>query len=261
VPLPSGYNAHVADGSGETCIACGGAGWRIETRDGREVAVQCGCRSSRQREALVRAAGIPARYTHCTIDDFEIWEPGDPTLVQARRRTREFVDSWAKRPPERGLLFMGAVGCGKTHLAVAALHELVRVRGLRGVYANFIELVQALQLSFDGGGRSRDEIITPVVEADLLVLDELGAGKMTPWVQDLLYFVINSRYMTKRVTLCTTNFSDFTPSGDERLRTVETLADRIGAALRSRLHEMCDLVDIRCSDYRARSAPGRRRSG
>ena len=41
------------------------------------------------------------------------------------------------------------------------------------------------------------------------MLDELGAGKTTQWVMDLLYYLVNTRYLEERVTIFTTNFSDF----------------------------------------------------
>jgi DNA replication protein DnaC len=155
---------------------------------------------------------------------------------------------------------MGAAGCGKTHLAVAALRELILGKGVRGLYVNFLELVQQLQMTFDGGGRNREEILSPPVEAEALVLDELGAGKLSPWVMDLLYYVINSRYMSRRVTLCTTTYSDFAAGAGSSPRVDESLTDRISAPLRSRLYEMCELVDIRCGDYRARRAGSRGRA-
>ncbi len=189
--------------------------------------------------------------------------------MAARRSTREFVDSYPG--VDKGLLFVGSVGTGKTHLAVAALRELVETKGVRGVYLNALELVQQLQMSFDGGGASREEILAPITEAELLVLDELGAGRLTDWVRDLLYYVINSRYMAQRVTIFTSNYLDggATPmarAGEERHGSTdaliasgqlkpasyeETLADRISARLRSRLFEMCDLVELRGQDYRA----------
>lgn len=260
--------------AGDVCGRCGGTGWVVERRDEREIAVRCECARERAREASLRASRIPARYAHCTLDGFEIWGSEKNFLVSAKRKTQEFVDLYPR--VEKGLLFMGETGCGKTHLAVAALRELVLDKGARGLYANAVELIIELQMSFDaGGGRSRDAIIMPIVEAEVLVLDELGGGKLSPWVMDILYYIINSRYMAKRLTLCTTNFSDFPktapvdrgsgqrqsmelPDGDDRLRLSETFADRITAPLRSRLYEMCDLVDIRSGDYRARNAPGRR---
>ncbi len=246
----------------------------IERRQGVEVAVRCACRSRGRTAALLAAASIPSRYQHCTIDGFEIWsaDPGARNLqVQARRRTREFVDCYPR--VEQGLLYMGAVGTGKTHLAVAALRELIETKSAKGQYVNFLELVQQLQMSFDGVGPSREEILAPVTSAELLVLDELGAGRLTEWVRDLLYYVINSRYMAGRLTLFTTNYLDSPPPlrGAESLpaasrpggaaeRWQETLADRISERLRSRLFEMCEVVELRGEDYRARTSRGGRRS-
>jgi DNA replication protein DnaC len=240
-----------------------------------EVAVRCACRRDRKVDGLLAAARIPPRYKHCTVESFEVWsqdKASNNLQAKARRRTREFIDCYPK--VERGLLYMGNVGTGKTHLAVAALQELILTKGAQGVYSNFLELVQQLQMSFDGGGASREEILGPVTEADVLVLDELGAGRLTEWVRDLLYYVINTRYMANRVTFFTTNYLDSPqpprgaargPDGADGYRSIsgeavggdrwqETLADRISERLRSRLFEMCDVIELRGEDYRARSS-------
>jgi DNA replication protein DnaC len=250
----------VATARDESCPICRGTGWAIERREGREVAVRCRCRAARQESTLLAASRIPPRYGACTLDNFDPeWDPGSPSLPQALRATRAFVADYPQ--VRRGLLFMGPVGIGKTHLAVAALREIVLKHGARGIYVNFLELVQALQMSFDGGTRTREEIMSPVIEADLVVLDELGAGKLTPWVMDLMYLVINSRYSQSRITLATSNFLDTSKStASQDLSQVqttpsrtsaytETLADRIGAPARSRLYEMCDFIDMRGAKY------------
>jgi DNA replication protein DnaC len=250
------------------CPICADTGWTIENRDGTEVAMRCSCRRRLDPSALLKVSRIPPRYQHCTVEGFEVWEPkpGGHLQVKAKRLTREFIDAYPG--VERGLLFMGNVGTGKTHLAVAALKEIVASKGARGLYVNAIELVQQLQISFDGGGPTREAILSPVTEAELLVLDELGAGRLTEWVRDLLYYVINSRYMGKRLTICTTNFLDKAqpprhgtppvPYGGEpgesggAERWTENFADRISERLRSRLFEMCDVVELYGQDYRAR---------
>lgn len=256
----SRYNTPVADQPGAQCAECGGSGWRIEKRDGYEFASRCSCVGRRDPDRALRAAGIPERYMHCTVDSFELWDPGNPSLGRAKKLTREFIDEFPAR--ERGLLFYGSSGTGKTHLAVAALRELILEKGVRGHYVNLLELVQRLMMTFDAGGAARQEILDPVVEADVLVLDELGAGKVTPWVLDLLYFLVNSRYMNRRMTLCTTNYKDG-PGGESDLTVEpgtnqyraatmarETLADRIGVPLRSRLYEMCEEVWLQGRDFR-----------
>jgi DNA replication protein DnaC len=261
------------------CPECRDTGFKIEERDGLHLAVRCECRRTKNHDALLRASRIPPRYMHCTVENFEIWEPAplDHLQRQARSHTREFIDCYPA--VDKGLLFMGGVGTGKTHLAVAALQELTRTKGVHGLYVNALDLVQQLQMSFDGSGPGREAILAPVTEADLLVLDELGAGKLSEWVRDLLYYVINSRYMAKRVTVCTANDLDG-PQASVRRGPVElashgptdatdlggtsygpeSLADRISLRLRSRLYEMCEVIELRGDDYRAcrLAAPGRR---
>jgi DNA replication protein DnaC len=221
------------------------------------VAVRCRCRRERRRGALLAAARIPARYLSCSLDTFEIWDGSNPSLAQALRATREFVDAYPAGG--KGILYMGPAGIGKTHLAVAALKEVVLSKGARGLYVNFLALVQELQMSFDGGGPRREEILGPVVDSHLVVLDELGAGKLSPWVSELVYYVVNSRYMARRITLVTTNYLDYPKAAGQ-----ESLEDRVTVPVRSRLFEMCELLDMRAGkqggDYRQFKNPhgGRR---
>ena len=223
------------------CPECGGTGWVLVERDGVEVARHCRCFEERQRQKLLAGAQIPARYAHCSLDNFELWDRENPTLARALRIVQEFVDLYPSA--EKGLLLMGPVGTGKTHLAVAALKALITDRGAAGRFVDFTSLVLDIQMTFDGPGTAR-EILAPLLAADVLVLDELGAGKATPWVMDLLYYLVNSRYLERKVTIFTTNYLD-TPKGN-----LEALADRVSARIRSRLYEMCRRVELRGDDYR-----------
>src|SRR4029077_13305470 len=154
----------------------------------------------------------------------------------------------------RGLLLMGGCGAGKTHLAVAALVEIINSgKPGRVLFCNFQDLIQEIQASFDAEAAvSKSEILRPLLEVDLLVLDELGSQKPTQFVQDVLYYVINSRYNTERATIFTTNYFDDASVDGQRLQ------DRIGDRLRSRLHEMTELISMRgVSDYRTENKQSR----
>ncbi|HEX8088278.1 MAG TPA: ATP-binding protein [Blastocatellia bacterium] len=140
---------------------------------------------------------------------------------------------------------MGPCGIGKTHLSVAILHGLIE-KGVPCLFYDFGSLLKEIQKSYNTISQTSEmEVLAPVYEAEVLVLDELGASKPTEWVCDTLRQIIGRRYNDRKLTILTTNYTD-TP-GDSRH---ETLEDRIGARLRSRLFEMCKTVVMEGEDYR-----------
>ena len=153
-----------------------------------------------------------------------------------------------------GLLFSGTNGVGKTHLAVAALRELVAAKGARGEFWDFHELMREIKRSFDPETKTTEmQVLDPVVEIDILLLDDLGAWKITDWMNDTLFYILNSRYLAQRPTLITTNFQDVSAreaADADRLVRREFLVDRIGQRLRSRLAEMCLPVVLDGADFR-----------
>ena len=227
-----------------TCPRCAGSGWVPAPGDDLRVE-PCGCQGDLRRQQRLAAAHIPKRYAHCTLDTFR---DSSTVLRNAKKKVQEFVDLWPDTPDGKGLLLMGGCGAGKTHLAVAALIEVVNSgKPGRVLFTNFQELIQEIQASFDSDqAPGKAEIMRPLLEADLLVLDELGSQKPTQFVQDILYYVINTRYNEELTTIFTTNYLDHQPEAKQ-----ERLEDRIGVRLRSRLAEMADRIDFTgATDYR-----------
>ena len=131
---------------------------------------------------------------------------------------------------ERGLLFMGTVGVGKTHLAVSILKSLTE-RGFGCLFYEFGSLLKEIQDSYNTSTRSSElGVLAPVLKTEVLVLDELGNSKPTDWVLDTMADIINTRYNDKKLTIFTTNYPDErTGDGKETLRTASVSASGRGS--------------------------------
>ena len=251
--------------SSPACPACGGTGWkRMEASGVSNRVTRCQCRIDARAARLLESANIPARYEHCTLADFATdFSGAHRSLAAARLAAGRFVEEY---PLEKaGLLFIGPIGTGKTHLAVGIIQELVRSKGVRCLFSDYRELLKEIQNSYNPSVQTTElEILQPVFEAEVLVLDELGAVKPTEWVWDTVGHILNSRYNEKKTTIITTNFPNLPPGELQAGRAGsaadaakyaarnETLGDRITERMRSRLHEMCRVVQLEGSDFRLR---------
>jgi DNA replication protein DnaC len=239
----------------------------IVKANGTRAVETCECQVEQRATRLLNRAAIPARYEHCSLDSYEANFPGaDRSLSAAHLMARRFVDGYPATTAGRGLLLTGSIGVGKTHLAVGILHSLIVEKGVHGLFCDYRELLKQIQHSYNPQVATTEmEILQPVFDAEVLVLDELGAAKPTDWVWDTVALVLNTRYNDKRTTLITTNYSDQPPggasggSGASRATREETLGDRIGERMRSRLSEMCVTVEMRGEDFRQKV--GRARFG
>ncbi len=223
------------------CQSCEDRGWIVRTDEtGVDRAAPCDCARRRGLDIGLGAARIPERYRHCTIHNFSSL---NDTLARAKKVAEEFVRDWPQN--EAGLLISGPCGSGKTHLAVGILQELIRGRHADALYVDCALLVRQLQDSFSADGASRPEILRPVESAQVLLLDDLGSSKASEWVRDTFAGIINVRYNASRLTLITTRFPDAAAAPSEL-----TLEQQVGAAVRSRLYEMCTTHRIEAEDFR-----------
>ena len=249
-----------------TCPICGGTGWRAVVGSKERAVVRCECRVKSRADRLLAGAKIPTRYEHCELGTFK-YDPEnaeDGKLGAARLAAGRFVEEY---PIEKtGLLFVGTVGVGKTHLAVGIIQALIRDKGVPCLFCDYRELLKSIQNSYNASVQATEmEILRPVFDAEVLVLDELGAVRSTEWVFDTVNYILNSRYNENKTTIITTNFPDkpeqeslddsvsISQSAAAKAARRETLGDRIGERMRSRLHEMCKKVEIEGRDYRLHS--------
>jgi DNA replication protein DnaC len=245
-------NFELDDDAG-VCPKCLGAGVVVEDEDGVPRARACDCRRTDGTTRRLAALGIPSRYKNCSLDNFGIIEGfTHPSVVRAYRQARSYVDNYPA--VDAGLLFMGPVGVGKTHLAAGIIQELIFKKGANCRWCDFSDLLAEVKKRYAGSTFDEYAVLEPLVAAEILLVDDLGSMKIRDWTLDILSYVINQRYVNKRLVIATTNFLDEPADAGETLgeftRAEETLADRIGPRLRSRLHEICKTVLMKGKDYR-----------
>lgn len=239
------------------CPICGGTGLVQEVNAaGRQVTRGCACQEAERERKRLTAAQIPERYGECTLDGYDPSFPGaDGSLREALLTARRFVEAYPVDTAGKGLLFAGSIGVGKTHLAVGVLRRLVQERGARGLFCDYRELLKRIQNSYNPQVNTTElELLRPVFAAEVLVLDDLGAQKPNEWVWDTVALILNTRYNNRQSTIITTNFADLPAGGAasdaERAAREQSLGDRVGDRMRSRLAEMCVRVEMSGRDFR-----------
>jgi DNA replication protein DnaC len=225
------------------------------TRDaqGDRVAAVCSCRLARQALRRVERANIPRRHEDAALSEYHThMASAHESLKMALTTAQYFVGDYPHKTDGRGLMFVGLAGLGKTYLAVGVLRALIDEKGCQGLFCDYGDLLKQIQNSYNPRSETTEfELLRPVIEAEVLVLDDLGSTKPTAWVFDTVAQILNSRYNHKRTTIITTNFANCAPGA--AVGAQETLGDRIGERMRSRLAEMCLSVELQGEDFRQRA--------
>jgi len=235
------------------------------------VAVPCDCGMHERAGRVMERARIPKRYEHCDFESY-VTDLADGKSYTSRqteslKHAKLTVQAFTRDYPggdQAGLLLMGNSGVGKTHLAVAALKELLR-RGHSGYFCEYGALLREIQNSYRSESEvSEVNLLDPILSVEVLVIDDLGCIKPSDWVRDTIAYILNTRYVEAsrdlshpRCTIITTNYLDSSdekeavlPNGRKIVTHKDILEDRIGDRMRSRLFEMCRTVEVLAPDFR-----------
>lgn len=200
-------------------------------------------RRNARMESLRERSGLSKRvrnYTFVTFDPYA----NPPQSMKAAEKVENYLKNWDKnREDGRGLYLCGDVGTGKTHLAVAVMNELMR-KQVPALFVTVPELLDNLRGAYMVPGRDLDEWMESVKNADLLVLDDLGAEKPTAWVQERIFVIVNHRYREALPTIFTSNIGP------------KELGAKLGERTASRIVAMTEGIELEGDDYR--EAEGRR---
>jgi DNA replication protein DnaC len=250
--------------SDTVCARCGGTGFIIVEHANISGAEPCDCRAQGRAARLEDRSQIPALYRHASFDNFVV--PGIENPVARRELTtvllavKKFASDFPHEKGPQGLLLIGEVGCGKTHLAVAALRQIID-KGFEGLFYNYQNLLNSIKAGYDPSSNSSNrEAYRSALDAEVLLLDDLGAHRATDWVEDTVNSIITYRCDNRKPLLATTNMPDadagsvvVQKSGLDKPEYRRTLAEQVGARARSRLFEMCTVVRMPLvEDYRVR---------
>jgi DNA replication protein DnaC len=237
------------------CPICDDTGWKPidDPATGVRSVVRCDCWRDRAGNSRLVGANIPTRYQHCTFDNFAAYNESLERALEAVKALPGRFDGAAVRERVgRGVFLDGQPGVGKTHLAVAVLKAIIAQSGASGLFYDTRDLLRVIRSTYDPSIRTTElEVLRPVMNAQVLVLDDLGAEKTSEWVEETMNLIVNTRYNERRMTVFTSNYLDIPDDTDPN-----SLLFRIGHRMRSRLHEMCDFVEMDGADYREKPVNG-----
>ena len=239
------------------CPDCNGTGWKIVEREEVSGATRCGCVAIERAGRLISGADLPPLYDNASFDNFSTLNNGELSKVflQVRSYVRDFPN-----PAKPGLLLMGDPGSGKTHLAVAAFRAIL-AKGFEGLFFDYQNLLDRIRSSYDQTSQTSDkEAYRVAMDKEVLLLDDLGAHRVTDWVEDTVTSIITSRCNNRKPLIATTNLIDpdagyvtYEGAGSGKVDHRTTLAERVGPRARSRLFEMCRVIRMpSLGDYRVR---------
>ncbi len=266
---------------------CGGKGYQVTVKDALAFAETCKCLKEwpscfgRARQLsgndskpcktpapntvanLINAALIPARYADAELAKFSNFSGNGKEVLEKIQRWK----TGFKATKSMGLVIEGQVGVGKTFLLAALAKEFAE-RGMSVRFTDFFQLLGILKAGFSEGKADSTQL-SPLIHVDVLFVDELGKGRNNEFEMTILDQLITGRYNQNKTIIATTNYKldnrdgkrhiaqrdleSYQSSGNEfNSGNFDSLENRIGPRMFSRLREMCHFERLTGEDFRMR---------
>lgn len=172
----------------------------------------CDCVKTAAINLLIKDLSASAPIDKCRFENFSLdyyqnvdTENGNPKkrMTEILKLCKEYVIDF-KVESAKSLLFIGNTGLGKTHLSLAVAYELL-LRGFDVIYGSAYNLFAKMENEHFGS--HSDECYNNAVTCDLLIIDDLGGEFVSPYIQSLVYNIINTRLLASKPTIINTNLS------------------------------------------------------
>jgi len=223
------------------CEKCKDTGW-VFTEGG---VTKCSCQLINISDQLYERMRIPTRYREKSLSNYIPKREGTQKFALLRAISYVSSDEYKEG---KGMFIYGPPGVGKTHLAVGILKDMYLKKGIVGLFRDTRTLLFDLKGTFEGYGSSR-ELLDEVLQAPILVLDDLGNERLSDWAKDILHYIIINRYNDMKPVIITSN----TPLKKMKEDDID-IADKLGGAIASRLVEMAEILEVQGEDERAKKS-------
>lgn len=220
----------------DICPICHGDEWVLQVVDGVQVAVPCKCRKKAIMSRRMHFADIPEGFKDMTLETFYIGvyekQESKEKARTACKIIKEYLDS-LKEVKEAGMglyIYSSTKGTGKTRMAASIANYLLE-HDTSVKFSTSTKILNEIRSTYDSGSRyTESQLMSDLVTAEVLIIDDFGTENVTPWVKDKFYDIVNERYINKRVTIFTSNESLKNLAYDDRIT--------------NRIKEMCYQVDF-----------------
>lgn len=219
------------------CPACSQAA--IADHEVKRAAEQPEVLRKLQGQAMLEAAGVPRRLQDATLNSYT-------SETESQQAAHKLVCDYARNLSDKlssgdGLIMMGNMGTGKTHLAVGLIRVATRTHAVAARYVTAPALFSRVRASYSGNQETEADILAEYANTPLLVLDEIGVGKGSDNELNLIYALLGRRYDECRPTVIITNLMS------------EDLKAWLGERVVDRLRETSPVVLFNWESYRGRA--------